>query len=50
VSGKVAFSAAAAGGALTVTGDSEAMKRLGKIFSRSQMLAGPPESSRVIRA
>jgi putative sterol carrier protein len=38
-SGKLTASSAAATGALTVAGDPEAAKRLGKIFSRSQMLA-----------
>jgi DNA-binding HxlR family transcriptional regulator/putative sterol carrier protein len=37
--GKVRFSPAVATGALTVVGDPEAVKRLRKIFSRSQMLA-----------
>jgi DNA-binding HxlR family transcriptional regulator len=37
-SGKTVASSAAATGALTVTGDPRAVKRLGKIFSRSQML------------
>lgn len=38
-SGKVRFSSAVAAGALTVSGDPHAAKRLRKIFSRSQMLA-----------
>ena len=38
-SGQVAFSAAAASGALTIAGDPHAVKRLRGIFSRSQMLA-----------
>jgi DNA-binding HxlR family transcriptional regulator len=38
-SGKIRFSSAAATGALTVSGDPHAAKRLRKIFSRSQMLA-----------
>jgi DNA-binding HxlR family transcriptional regulator/putative sterol carrier protein len=37
-SGKTVASSAAATGALTVAGDPRAVKRLGKIFSRSQML------------
>jgi DNA-binding HxlR family transcriptional regulator/putative sterol carrier protein len=37
-SGKTAASSAAATGALTVAGDPRAVKRLGKIFSRGQML------------
>jgi len=37
-SGKTAASSAAATGALTVAGDPQAVKRLGRIFSRSQML------------
>ena len=39
VSGKIRFSPAVATGALTVSGDPQAAKRLRKIFSRSQMLA-----------
>jgi DNA-binding HxlR family transcriptional regulator/putative sterol carrier protein len=39
VTGKVRFSPAVATGALTVTGDPQAVKRLRKIFSRSQILA-----------
>jgi DNA-binding HxlR family transcriptional regulator/putative sterol carrier protein len=38
-SGKISASSAAATGALSVAGDPQAVKRLGKIFSRSQMLA-----------
>jgi DNA-binding HxlR family transcriptional regulator/putative sterol carrier protein len=38
-SGKITASSAAATGALTVTGDPQAAKRLGKIFPRNQMLA-----------
>jgi DNA-binding HxlR family transcriptional regulator/putative sterol carrier protein len=37
--GKIAASSAAATGALTVTGDSQAAERLGKIFHRNQLLA-----------
>jgi DNA-binding HxlR family transcriptional regulator len=37
-SGKVTASSAAATGALTVAGDPEATRRLGKVFSRSEML------------
>ena len=36
--GKISPSAAARAGALTVTGDRQASKRLGKIFSRTEML------------
>jgi DNA-binding HxlR family transcriptional regulator/putative sterol carrier protein len=39
VTGKTTFSPAVARGALTVAGDPEAVKRLRKIFSRTQMLA-----------
>ena len=39
VSGKTTASAAAATGALTVTGDEQAVKRLRKIFSRDHMLS-----------
>jgi DNA-binding HxlR family transcriptional regulator len=39
VSGKTTASSAAAADALTVTGDPEAVKRLGRIFSRGRMLA-----------
>jgi DNA-binding HxlR family transcriptional regulator/putative sterol carrier protein len=39
VSGKITSSSAAATGALTVAGDPQAAKRLGKIFSRNQLLA-----------
>lgn len=38
VSGKISASSAARTGALTVTGDPQATKRLGKIFSRKRML------------
>ena len=38
-SGNVTSSSAAAAGVLTVDGDPRAVKRLGKIFSRSQMLS-----------
>ena len=38
-SGKVTASSAAATGGLTVTGDAEAAKRLGRIFAREPMLA-----------
>jgi putative sterol carrier protein len=38
-SGKIGASSAAATGALSVAGDPRAVKRLGKIFSRNQMLA-----------
>jgi putative sterol carrier protein len=38
-SGKITASSAAAGGALTVAGDAEAVKRLRKIFAREPMLA-----------
>jgi DNA-binding HxlR family transcriptional regulator/putative sterol carrier protein len=38
-SGKITTSSAAASGALTIAGDRQAAKRLGKIFSRKQMLA-----------
>jgi DNA-binding HxlR family transcriptional regulator/putative sterol carrier protein len=38
-SGQIAASSAAATGALTITGDPQAAKRLRKIFSRHQMLA-----------
>jgi DNA-binding HxlR family transcriptional regulator/putative sterol carrier protein len=38
-SGKITSSTAAATGALTVTGDRQAAKRLGKIFPRDQLLA-----------
>jgi DNA-binding HxlR family transcriptional regulator/putative sterol carrier protein len=38
-SGKIGASSAAATGALSVAGDPQAVKRLGKIFSRNQMLA-----------
>jgi DNA-binding HxlR family transcriptional regulator/putative sterol carrier protein len=39
VSGKITTSSAAATGALTVAGDSQAARRLGKIFPRDQLLA-----------
>jgi DNA-binding HxlR family transcriptional regulator/putative sterol carrier protein len=39
VSGKITASSAAAAGALTVTGDPQAAKRLEKIFPRHQLLA-----------
>jgi putative sterol carrier protein len=39
VSGRITASSAAATGALTVAGDRQAAKRLGKIFSRDPMLA-----------
>ena len=39
VSGKTSSSAAAAAGALRVTGDRKAAKRLGEIFGRNRMLA-----------
>ena len=39
VTGKISASAAASGGTLTASGDRQALKRLGKIFSRDQMLA-----------
>jgi DNA-binding HxlR family transcriptional regulator/putative sterol carrier protein len=39
ISGKVTASSAAATGTLTVTGDPDAATRLGKIFSRKQLLA-----------
>jgi DNA-binding HxlR family transcriptional regulator len=38
-SGKISASSAATTGAMTVAGDSQAVKRLGKIFARNQMLA-----------
>jgi putative sterol carrier protein len=38
-SGKISASSAAAGGALTVTGDRQAVKRLAKIFSRGRLFA-----------
>jgi putative sterol carrier protein len=38
-SGRISASSGAATGALTVAGDPQAVKRLGKIFSRNQMLA-----------
>jgi DNA-binding HxlR family transcriptional regulator/putative sterol carrier protein len=38
-SGKISASSAAATGALSVAGDPQAVKRLGKIFARNQMLA-----------
>jgi DNA-binding HxlR family transcriptional regulator/putative sterol carrier protein len=38
-SGKISASSAAATGAMTVAGDPRAVKRLGKIFARNQMLA-----------
>jgi DNA-binding HxlR family transcriptional regulator/putative sterol carrier protein len=38
-SGKITASSAAATGALTVAGDPQAVKRLGKFFSRNQLLA-----------
>jgi len=38
-SGKIRFSSAAATGALTATGDRQAVKRFREIFSRKQMLA-----------
>jgi len=38
-SGKISASSAAAKGAMTVAGDPQAVKRLGKIFARNQMLA-----------
>jgi DNA-binding HxlR family transcriptional regulator/putative sterol carrier protein len=38
-SGKISASSAAATGALSVAGDQQALKRLGKIFARKQMLA-----------
>jgi putative sterol carrier protein len=38
-SGKITTSSAVAKGALTVAGDPQAAKRLGKIFSRNQVLA-----------
>src|ERR671915_514937 len=38
-SGKITASSAAAAGVLTIAGDSQAAKRLRKIFSRSQMVA-----------
>jgi putative sterol carrier protein len=39
VSGNISASSAAAAGVLTMAGDPQAAKRLGKIFSRDQMLA-----------
>jgi DNA-binding HxlR family transcriptional regulator/putative sterol carrier protein len=39
VSGNISASSAVAGGLLTIAGDPKAAKRLGKIFSRHQMLA-----------
>jgi DNA-binding HxlR family transcriptional regulator/putative sterol carrier protein len=39
MSGTITASSAAAGGALTVAGDRQAAKRLGRIFSRNQILA-----------
>jgi len=44
VSGKITASSAAATGALTVAGDPQAAKRLGKIFSRNRLLA-PAEAT-----
>lgn len=46
VTGKISARDAAADGALTVQGDPEAAKRLGKIFSRDRMLAAatPPST------
>ena len=44
-SGKTTASSAAATGALTITGDPQAAKRLRKIFSRSQMLANAEATS-----
>jgi DNA-binding HxlR family transcriptional regulator/putative sterol carrier protein len=38
-SGKISASSAAATGAMTTAGDAQAVKRLGKIFARNQMLA-----------
>ena len=38
-SGKITASSAASTGALTITGDTRAVKRLGKIFHRDQLLA-----------
>jgi DNA-binding HxlR family transcriptional regulator/putative sterol carrier protein len=38
-SGKISASSAAATGAMSVAGDPQAVKRLGKIFARNQMLA-----------
>jgi DNA-binding HxlR family transcriptional regulator/putative sterol carrier protein len=38
-SGKISASSAAATGAMTVAGDPQAVKRLGRIFARNQMLA-----------
>jgi DNA-binding HxlR family transcriptional regulator/putative sterol carrier protein len=38
-SGKISASSAAATGAMTVTGDPQAVKRLGRIFARDKMLA-----------
>src|SRR5688500_20393498 len=45
-SGKIAASSAAATGALTVSGDPQAAKRLGKIFRRRHMLAGSRSEER----
>jgi putative sterol carrier protein len=39
VGGKITASSAATNGALTVTGDRQAAKRLGRIFSHDQILA-----------
>jgi DNA-binding HxlR family transcriptional regulator/putative sterol carrier protein len=47
VSGKITASSATATGALTVAGDPQAGKRLGKIFSRNQLLAPPKQPSTV---
>ena len=44
--GKTSASSAARTGALTVTGDRQATKRLGKIFSRNQMLLQTSAASR----
>jgi DNA-binding HxlR family transcriptional regulator/putative sterol carrier protein len=41
-SGKITASSAASAGALTVSGDEQAAKRLRKIFSRRRMLSGLP--------
>jgi DNA-binding HxlR family transcriptional regulator len=50
VSGKIKASAAGRRGALTVTGERSAVKRLGTIFSRSQLLAQVAEPLARVRS
>jgi putative sterol carrier protein len=49
VSGNISASSAVAAGVLTIAGDPQAAKRLGKIFSRDQMLAQAKAGRRCAR-